>query len=378
MEDRKKRILRAISTLSGTIIGVGFFSLPYVLSKVGIFTLTFYFLFLGSLVTLIHLLFGELAILTPDLKRLPGFAKFHLGNLAEKISLISTTFGTYGTLLAYLVIGSDFLKKLFSPSFSEGSLIFPLFYFFFGSIFIFFGINPISRVEFLDSILFLLILILLFPLSGKFFKFENLFLNQKLKISNFFLPYGPILFSLWGLSMVPEIEEILKEKKEDLKKVIFVSILISAIFYLSFAILVAGISGTETSEDAISGLEKFFSKKILKLFYLFGTITTFTSFIAIGLTLEKVFWYDFKIDKNLSWFLTSLPPLTLFLVGFNKFLPIISFVGSVMLGIDGILVLLMYHKKLKTQKSKVKSLLVYFLILILLVGIVYEIIYFSK
>jgi amino acid permease len=337
-----------------------------------------YFLFLGSLVILIHLIFGELAILTPDLKRLPGFAKFHLGNLAEKISLISAIFGTYGTLLAYFAIGGNFLANLFSPVFNERNLIFILLYFLLGSIFIYFGISPISKVEFLDSVLFFLILVLLFPFFGKFFKFENLFLNQKLKISNFFLPYGPILFSLWGLAMIPEVEEILKEKKEDLKKVILISILISALFYFSFAILVAGISGVDTSEDAISGLEKFLGKKFSKIFYFFGTITTFTSFVALGLTLEKVFWYDFKINKNLAWFLASFPPLILFLAGFNKFLQIISFVGSVMLGIDGILVLLMYYKKFKSQNSKVKSLLVYFLILILLVGIVYEIIYFSK
>jgi amino acid permease len=129
MEDRKKRILRAISTLSGTIIGVGFFSLPYILSKVGIFTLTFYFLFLGSLVILVHLFFGELAILTPDLKRLPGFAKYHLGNLAEKISLLSAICGTYGTLLAYLIIGESFLKNLFFPILKDFDLIFILLYF---------------------------------------------------------------------------------------------------------------------------------------------------------------------------------------------------------------------------------------------------------
>jgi amino acid permease len=374
----KRNFLRAISTLTGTIIGVGFFSLPYVLSKVGIFLMIVYFLFLGSLVILLHLFFGELAISTPDLKRLPGFAKFHLGNLAEKISLISAILGTYGTLLAYLVIGGNFLANLFTPILSKENLVFNLLYFLLGSIFIFFGISPISKIEFLDSALFFLILVLLFPFFGKFFKFENLFLKQPLKISNFFLPYGPILFSLWGLAMIPEIEEILKERKEDLKKVIFISILISSLFYLSFAILVAGISGVDTSEDAISGLEKFLPENFSKILYFFGAVTTFTSFIALGLTLEKVFWYDFRMNKNLAWFLTSLPPLILFLAGFNKFLLIISFVGSVMLGIDGILVLLMYHKKVKSQNSKVKSLLVYFLILILFVGVVYQIIYFPQ
>jgi len=42
------------------------------------------------------------------------------------------------------------------------------------------------------------------------------------------------------------------------------------------------------------------------------------------------------------------------------------------------LILLMYHKKIKNQKSKIKNLLVYPLILIFLGGIIYEIIYFLK
>jgi amino acid permease len=373
MDERKRRILRAISTLSGTIIGVGFFSLPYILSKVGIYALTFYFLFLGSLVILIHLLFGELAILTPDLKRLPGFAKYHLGNFAEKIAFVSSILGTYGSLLAYLIIGGSFLKNFFFPIFKDSDLLFILIYFLFASLFIFLGINIISRVEFLDSFLFFLILILILILGQKFFKVQNLILVSKPQ--DFFLPYGPILFSLWGASIIPEVEEVLEKNKKDLKKVIFISILISALFYFSFAVLVCGVLGKETKEDAISGLEKFFGKSISKILFLFGSITTFTSFVALGLTLQKTFWYDLKIEKNLALFLTLFPPLLLFFLGFNKFLPIISLVGGVFLGIEGILILLMYRK---IEKSKVKTLLLSPLFLIFLFGIFYEIFYFLK
>jgi amino acid permease len=376
MEDKKKRVFRAISTFSGTIIGVGFFSLPYILSEVGIFTLSFYFLFLGSLVILIHLIFGELAILTPDLKRLPGFAKYHLGNFAEKISLISAILGTYGTLLAYLIIGGSFLKNLFFPILRDSDLIFILLYFLIACLFIFSGINIISRIEFLDSVLFLMILILILALGYKFFNAENLFSIPK--PSDLFLPYGPTLFSLWGASMIPEVEEILGENKKNLRKVIFISILISALFYFLFAILVCGILGKGTSEDAISGLEKFLGKEISKILFLFGTITAFTSFVALGLTLQKVFWYDLKIEKNLSFALATLPPLIFYFLGFNRFLPVISVVGGIFLGIDGILILSMYQKHLKSQISNIKSLFVYSLILVLLGGIIYEIIYFSK
>jgi len=56
----------------------------------------------------------------------------------------------------------------------------------------------------------------------------------------------------------------------------------------------------------------------------------------------------------------------------KQFIPVISFVGGVMLGIDGILILLMY------RKIKPKQILVYPLFLILFGGIIYEIIYFLR
>ena len=104
-----KKDFYAIATLTGTIIGV---ALPYILSKVGFWVMLIYFFVLGTLVILVHSFFGEIALKTPDFKRLPGFAKFYLGNWAEKIAVVSAIFGFYGVLLAYLIIGGQFLTKL--------------------------------------------------------------------------------------------------------------------------------------------------------------------------------------------------------------------------------------------------------------------------
>jgi len=371
----EKKVFQAISTLSGTIIGVGFFSLPYILSQVGIYFLLLYFLFLGFLVIVIHLLLGELSILTPDLKRLPGFAKHYLGDFAGKISLISAICGTYGTLLAYLIIGGSFLQNLFSYVDQKFEWLFVLIYFIVACVFIFLGINVISKIEFLDSLLFLLILILIFIFGLKFFDTKNIFVTPELSFSNIFLPYGPILFSLWGASIIPEIEEILEKNKKYLQRVIFISIFISVLFYFLFALLVCGILGKNTTEDALSGLEGILGKNFSKLLFLFGIVTTFTSFVALGLTLQKIFWYDLKIEKNISFCLSILPPLLLFFMGFNKFLPVVSFVGRIFLGIDGILILLMYKR---AKKSQIKSSLLYPLFLVFLLGIFYPIFYLFK
>jgi len=371
----------SIATLSGTIIGVGLFALPYITLKVGFWVMLGYFLVLGTLVILVHLFFGELALKTPDYKRLPGFAKIYLGNWGERIAYISAILGIFGAILAYLIVGGEFLTELLSPIFGGGNLFWTIIYFLAGAILIFFGIKAIAKVEFWGLILFFLVLILIFLRGRYLINIENLFppiSNFKFQISNFFLPYGVVLFSLWGAALIPEVEEMLGEKKEVIRKIIPVSILIPIFVYLFFIYLILGITGPQTTESALVGLRNFLGNGIVSLGFLFGLLTTFTSFIALGLTLQKVFWYDLKIEKNIAGAITCFIPLILFLIGIKQFIPVISFVGATMLGIDGILILLMYKKQVKNQKSKVKSLLVYPLILVFFAGIIYEIIYFVK
>jgi len=368
---KNKKFIYAVGTLSGTIIGVGLFALPYIAVHSGIWLVIGYFLGLGVLAVVMHLLFCEVSLKTPDFLRAPGFARYHLGNWAGRVSFTSFIIGMFGVLLVYLIIGGKFLSNLLSPFLNGSDFTYTLIYFIVGSLIIFFGIGLVSLIELLGLVLFFAILIVIFIKGLP--QFELLNIHSPIQRENIFLPYGPILFSLWGIALIPEIEEMLKGRKYLLKKVIPIAILIPIIAYLSFIFLVTGISGLETSTESIEGLKGFLDNKIIMLASAFGLLTTFTSFIILGLTLKKVFWYDLKLDKNLAWFIACFVPLALFLVGFN-FINVISFVGAVMLGIDGTLILLMYQK----IKGRKVSLITLPLATIFILGIVYEIIYFLK
>jgi len=372
-----KNFVFSVAILAGTIIGVGVFSLPYITLQVGAGVMFGYFLILGTLVVLIHLFLGELALKTPDLKRLPGFAKVYLGITGERIAFFSSILGIFGAILAYLIVGGEFLAGLFSPIFGGNSFSWTIVYFIIGALLIFFGIRIIAKVEFWGLISFFIILLIIFFKNFSQIKLANFSLPADL--SQFFLPYGPILFSLWGAALIPEIEEMLKEKKYLLKKVIIVSTLIPILIYLFFIYLILGITGPQTTESALTGLKNFLNPAFVSFILFFGVLTTFTSFITLGLTLKKIFWYDLKINKDIAWLIVCFIPLILFLIGIKQFILVIGLVGAIMLGIDGILILLMYQKlQLKTQRSKIKSLFIYSLILIFLIGILYEIIYFIK
>jgi len=364
------KLIYAMATLSGTIIGAGLFALPYITLKLGFWVILGYFLILGSLVILIHLFFGELALKTPDFKRLPGFAKIYLGKGGQIIAYTSTILSIFGALLAYLILGGEFLAELLSPVFGGNSLTYTLFYFVIGAALIFSGIKAIAKVEFWGLVLFLVILLAIFFRGESFIITENLFSTPDWSL--LFLPYGVILFSLWGATLIPEIEEMLGKRKKMILKIIPVAILIPMIIYLFFIYLILGITGSQTTESALTGLRDVLGDGIVSLALVFGLLTTFTSFITIGLTLKKVFWYDLKFTKIISWAITCFLPLFLFLAGFKSFIAVIGVVGGMMLAVDGILILLMY-KKVKPERK----IFVYPLILLLLGGIIYSIVYFS-
>lgn len=367
-----KKFIYALSTITAATIGAGIFSLPFITLKAGFWTMIGYFVVLGGLAILIHLFYGELVLKTPDYKRLPGFAKLYLGKWGEKIASFSIIFGVFGVILVYLIVGGEFLESLFSPIFGGNNLIYTFLYFSVGAILIFFGIKFVPKLEFWGLVLFFIILIAIFIKEINFLKIENLFLTSW-NIKYFFLPYGAILFSLWGADLIPEAEEILGEKKKLLRIIIPLAIIIAILIYIFFIYLILSITGSQTTESALTGLKSYVGNGLLVLGLLFGLLTTFTSFIAFGLNLRNTLWYDLKIPRGLAWGITCFLPLILFLAGFKSFIGVISFVGGVMLGIDGILILLMYQKMNHGKKILIISLLTVFLI-----GIIYEIIYFIK
>ena len=371
-----KKFIFALSTISGTIIGVGLFSLPYITLKVGILVMLFYFLVLGGVVILIHILFGEVALHTPDYHRLPSYAKIYLGKWGEKITFFTAILSLWGALLAYLIVGGKFLASLFLPLLGGNESLYTILYFATGALLIYFGIRAIAKFEFFALILFFLVLFMVFLKGFSFLKLDNFSLSTPKQISLIFLPFGPILFSLWGADLIPEIEEMLGRDKNLLKKLIPLALFIPIITYLVFIGLVLGISGNLTSEEAIGGLGIFLGPDVIGLLLFFGILTTFTSFLTLGLTLRNVFCYDLKIPKDIAWFAACFIPLSLFFLGFQNFIGVISFVGGILLAFNGILIIFMYRIVKKIPLFSLNSFFTLFLIFILLLGIVYEVYYF--
>lgn len=367
-----KNYIYPIATLAGSIIGVGFLSLPYITVKVGIFTMLFYFAVLTTFIVFMHLIFAQISLKTPDHKRWPGFVGFYLGTWAKKIVLVLMTFGSLGILLVYLIIGSEFLFNIFSPFLGGGMLIYVLIYFLLASIFIYFGEKIIPKIDFLAISSLLVILLIILVRGYANIKIENIFTIQPFfsDFKTLFLPYGAIMFSLWGVGLIPEVEEMMQGNKKLFKKVIILGTLLPAVIYLAFIFLIVSITGNATTESSLTGLSNFLPLWVVWASLFIGVITTFVAFIAQGLLLKKVFIYDARLPEFISWALVCFVPLILFLLGFNSFISLISFVGGFLLPIDGILISLIY------LKIGGKKIVAFPLIVIFILGIIYSLMYY--
>ena len=365
--------LKALAIFLGTVIGVGIFGLPFIASKAGFFVIAVYFLLMGLLVITINLIYSEVILGTKKIYRFPGYVGEYLGDNWKRISFITIVIGLIGALLAYLIIGGEFLNSFLGPYIGGSPILYTLLFFALGSYLVFKGRKSISGVEIFLLCVLLIILIVFFIKAFPYIDYNQF---NNLDLTFLFLPYGVVLFSIWGTAVIPEIKEIVKGSRSILRKVIISGIIITILIYLFFIIIVLGVSKPFVSEEALSGLAQSIGPNIIKLGFIFGVITCFTSFITLALTLKKVLWYDFGFSKNLSWLLTCFLPLILFLLGLREFIKIIGFIGSIALGIEGMIIILLYNKFLKKKFSKTMNPALYLLIGIFILGITLEIFYF--
>jgi len=343
---RDKSSVLALASLIGTIIGAGVFGIPYVMAKSGIIFCLFYFLILGAAALFLHLFFGEIVLRTKKKHRLIGYTEKYLGGRAKILVSFSTIIGTIGALLAYIILGGNFLKIIFPASLS--SLQFSLILWVALSFFVFLGMRSIGWIQVLMN-------------AGLFGAAFLIFLYgfPKLDIGNFilanpkyiFLPYGVILFSLVGWNAVPEIETILV-KKRNLRKVIFWAIVISLSFYFLFSLFINGLTGQNTTQEAFEGLIPILGQKIMILGGIFGFFTISTSFLILANYLKNTLIFDYRFPFLLAFVLAVFSPLVLFLIGIREFIWVIAFVGTFMGLIDGIAIILIY-KKAKKQGDKI-------------------------
>ena len=380
-EFKKHRFIYAVVNLIGMVVGAGMFGIPYAMAKAGMIVGIFYLLFLGWAILIIHFCYGEIILRTNQPHRLVGYAAKYLGQRAKKIVTFSILLEYYGALLAYVILGSHFLSIIFSRWLSIPEVIWAIIFAAFASFIIFFGLKAVSRNEFFLKTLLFAILIFLLIKGASLMNFGNL---VTFDLKSLFLPYGIILFSLGGSAAIPEMRKILQGDEKRLKKAIIWGTIVPVVLYLFFTLVIVGVSGGDTSPDAISGLVSHFGEWVVLLGAVVGLLAVFTPFLMLGLALKEMFCDDYHCRKRTGFILACFVPLLAYLAGLKNFILVIGFLGAVAGGLHGIMILWVHAKAKKMgdrapeYRVRAPKLLAWFLATIFILGIIYEVFYLIK
>ena len=346
-----KKYLKATSILSGTIIGAGIFALPWTAVQSGFLTVSIYLFVLAILISILHLVYYQIVLSVPGKSRFPGYLGYFFGPKAKNFGALIIISLFWGSLLVYLILGGKFLSFIFGNPTNE--LLSTLIFFLLGSLPIFFGIKRISSLEFFSLIILFSIILFSFFWQKNQIPFSDF---PKINFNKILLPYGIIIYSLFGLSAIPELTEFLKQKKiklENGKKIIVLGTCLPAVFYFFFIVLFLRIvPANNITPDIIHSFNSILLPWLLKYsLAIFGLLAVLTSFWTIGLNLRNLFIYDFKIKKEIACPLACLVPLFLYFIKLRDFVSVISCLGSLIIGIQIFLIILIYFKKHKIQKN---------------------------
>lgn len=331
-----KDFLRATATLSGMIIGVGIFGVPYVASKYGLDTVLFWIVILGGVSLTLSLFYGQIVMHTPGRHRLAGYVSRYFGKNWKRPILILDILRSWGLQIAYLIVGGTFLCALLKPYFGGDVFFYSVILFACVALVTFFGTRMLGQVEFLMTGFLVLAM---FAVSFKglaHFNIQNFILGNA---NNFFAPYGVVMVALSGVAAIPELWDITHRKPRVFQASIIVGTLIPVLVTALFALGVVGASGINTSKEAIMGLEISLGPNIVMLGALAGFLAVITSYFVIALYLQETLRYDFLVKHTPAWFFATAIPLVLFVVGMQDFIAIVDIVGSIFMGLEGLLII---------------------------------------
>ncbi|MFH1509135.1 MAG: aromatic amino acid transport family protein [bacterium] len=351
MSHTKNNFLGAIAILIGNIVGAGVFGLPYVVSRAGFLAGLVHLVILGFVVWITTLAYGEVVLRTKSKHQLPGYAERYLGKWGKGIVMFSLIFGIYGALIAYAIEVGNFLSVLLEPFLPLPAFTYGLIFYAIASFLIWFGLKTVAKIEMFMVFMLLFVIILIAWIGVPEINTDNL---VTFYAANMFLPYGVILFAFAGASAIPSVAEILKNRRDLVKKAITAGILLPFVVYFIFVLVVVGVTGEDTTEGAVEGLGAVLGSAVLNVGAIFGVLSMTTSFLILGYVLREIYQLDYKLPKIAAWFLVVIFPLIIYILRLTTFIETMGLVGAVMGGFDGIIILLM-HKKVQRYGIRNKS-----------------------
>jgi amino acid permease len=345
MDSKFKTFLLGLATLMSTIIGAGFLGIPKALTISGYFKGAFLMIVVSFFMFIMCLFATELVLNTKKVYQMPGMIRKYLGNSWGIITSIIFAFISVGAIIAYLLGSSKILSNL--TGFNQ--LYCMIAYFALVFILVFKGLNSIKKAAFfIELALFSFLIIIALFLRGEF-SFETL---NFVASGNLIIPFGVILFSFGGYNIMAQIEKITKSNKDLMIKISFFGMILSFIFFLSFATIMLGVFGNNVSDIATESLTGIVGLigNLIALFAMTG------SFIMSGMLLKDMLVNDHNINPTISSFIAMFFPLFFIILFGPEFINTLAFTGAVVAGIFAVIlcITIIYERK-KIKKFYYKA-----------------------
>ena len=329
----------AVGVIAGMIIGSGVFALPYAVSRSGLGWSLASALIAFFAILWIHGAYGEIAANSSEDHRLPGYVRAHIGAAFGRIETAAQIFAFNAILLVYAILGGKFISAIFGNA-SNGTL---LFFAASAAIFLFGTIRTIGFLNFILSMPLIAATLWISWLALHYGSVPNIINIQG---GAPFFSFSVFLFSLAGLSVIADAKgvfatsENLFDRRRGLRSAITAGTTLPFVLYIFFIVAVLALSGSAVTEEALEGLRQAVGDGVVRVGSFVGLLAVFTSFLALGYDLRKVYELDMRIPSFLSVVLVIATPLLLFIAGLVNFIALMSLVGGFFVALDGIFVVL--------------------------------------
>lgn len=338
----------AVFMITGMTIGAGILGLPYAVSRVGIKIGVLYILVLGLVMLFLNLMIGEIAARTKEPLQLPGLAGKYIGAWAKHVLSVTVVLSAFGALLAYIIGVGEALANMFGGSSYSWS-----FGFWFVAGFVVWRGLQSARVT--QKILSIILIVIISCLSFYLLPHADVSHFKYLNFGNIFFPYGIVLFALHGAPAIVEAHALLPNKPDQFRRALIIGTLIPIFVYILFVLATVGVGGLQTTEVATIGLGSRFGSGVLFFGNLFAVLAMGTSFVGLGIALKETLVWDSGIKNVWANVSVVFLPMIFFVLGLRSFISILNVVGGVFVGIESLLMVLMYwrakHQKILQPSS---------------------------
>lgn len=347
MNSRARSILMAVLAMVGTIIGAGIFALPAAFAAVGFWPGTILFWTLALATTVTHVLFAGLLLHEHHRMRLTGLVERHMDPFFHTVAQITYPLQIIASIFAYLILGGEFLSVLTRAAGIQAPVgLWQVLFWILGGVTVLFGLKTVARVNSLATgakmAALLLAVVVAWPLiDGGFMQGSGW--------RDWFLPFGIFLYALSGLSAVGETVEITKRNRHDALWAVGIGTVVSAILSWMFGVsifLAARGYPLHTISDVISVLPSAWALLIPVL----GLLSVMTAYLNMAEDLKETLDLDFKLNAKQAAIIALGLPALMLLAFSRDFLGTIGFIGSVFVGINGLMVCAMAFKSFEKER----------------------------